>query len=81
MGKERFISKIKPVELFQYLLKTYTNEGDLVLDNCAGSGTLGIAAINTKRNYILIEKDEHYCEVARNRISEYIKIMEARLIN
>ena len=71
----------KPVALFEYLIKTYTNEGDLVLDNCAGSGTLGIAAINTKRNYILIEKDEHYCEVARDRISEYIKIIEARLIN
>ena len=46
----------KPVALFEYLIKTYTNEGDLVLDNCAGSGTTGIACINTKRNYILIEK-------------------------
>ena len=60
----------KPVALFEYLIKTYTNEGDLVLDNCAGSGTLGIAAINTKRNYILIEKDEYYCEVASNRIKD-----------
>jgi site-specific DNA-methyltransferase (adenine-specific) len=63
----------KPVALFEYLIKTYTNEGDLVLDNCAGSGTLGIAAINTKRNYILIEKDEHYCEVAKKRIDELPK--------
>ena len=58
----------KPVALFEYLIKTYTNEGDLVLDNCAGSGTLGIAAINTKRNYILIEKELKYCKIAEARI-------------
>lgn len=63
----------KPVSLFEYLIKTYTNEGDLVLDNCAGSGTTAIACINTNRNYILIEKDEHYCEVIRNRIDEHLK--------
>lgn len=45
----------KPVTLFEYLIKTYTNEGDLVLDNCCGSGTTAIAAINTKRNYILMD--------------------------
>jgi site-specific DNA-methyltransferase (adenine-specific) len=59
----------KPVALFEYLIKTYTNEGDLVLDNCAGSGTAGVACLNTKRNFILIEHDEHYCEVARVRIA------------
>ena len=58
----------KPVALFEYLIKTYTNEGDLVLDNCAGSGTTGVACINLKRNYILIEKEEKYCDIARNRI-------------
>jgi site-specific DNA-methyltransferase (adenine-specific) len=47
----------KPVALFEYLIKTYTNEGDTVLDNCAGSGTTGIACENTGRNSILIEKD------------------------
>lgn len=61
----------KPVALFEYLIKTYTNEGDLVLDNCAGSGTLAIAALNTNRRYICIEKDDHYFEVMRNRIDEW----------
>ncbi len=59
----------KPVALFEYLIKTYTNEGDLVLDNCAWSGTTGIAARNTNRNYILIEKDEWYCDIIRKRLS------------
>ncbi|MCK9268783.1 MAG: site-specific DNA-methyltransferase [Alkaliphilus sp.] len=63
----------KPVALFEYLIKTYTNEGDLVLDNCAGSGTTAIAAINTNRNYILMEKEEKYCEIIRKRISEHVK--------
>lgn len=58
----------KPVALFEYLIKTYTNEGDLVLDNCAGSGTTAIAAINTKRNYVLIEKKSKYIEIIKNRI-------------
>lgn len=58
----------KPVALFEYLIKTYTNEGELVLDNCAGSGTTGIACKNTNRNFILIEKDFDYFEIAKNRI-------------
>ena len=58
----------KPVALFEYLIKTYTNEGDLVLDNCAGSGTTGIACKNTNRNYILIEKEEKYCEIIKKRL-------------
>jgi site-specific DNA-methyltransferase (adenine-specific) len=58
----------KPVALFEYLIKTYTNEGDLVLDNCIGSGTTAIAAINTKRNWIGIEKEVEYCTIAYNRI-------------
>lgn len=60
----------KPVALFEYLIRTYTNEGDLVLDNCAGSGTTAIACINTKRNYILIEKEEKYCKIAEDRIKQ-----------
>ena len=59
----------KPVALFEYLIKTYTHEWDTVLDNCAGSGTTGIAARNTNRNYILIEKDEWYCDIIRKRLS------------
>jgi site-specific DNA-methyltransferase (adenine-specific) len=58
----------KPVALFEYLIKTYTNEGDLVLDNCAGSGTTGVACKQLNRNFILIEKEEKYCEIARERL-------------
>lgn len=58
----------KPIALFEYLIKTYTNEGSLVLDNCAGSGTTGVACKNLNRNFILIEKDEKYCEIARKRL-------------
>jgi len=59
----------KPVALFEYLIKTYTNEGDLVLDNCAGSGTTAIACINTKRKYILIEKELEYIDIINKRLS------------
>ena len=59
----------KPVALFEYLIKTYTNEGDVILDNCAGSGTTAIAALNTNRNYILMEKESEYIEVINKRIS------------
>lgn len=58
----------KPVALFEYLIKTYTNEGDTVLDNCAGSGTTAIACINTKRNYILMEKEQRYFDMINKRI-------------
>jgi len=60
----------KPVALFEYLIKTYTNEGDLILDNCAGSFTTAIAAENTKRNWICIEQLEEYCEIGKKRINE-----------
>lgn len=63
----------KPVALFEYLIKTYTNEGDIVLDNVAGSGTTGVACINTNRNYILIENDESYCKIIDNRLYNLIK--------
>ena len=58
----------KPVALFEYLIKTYTNEGDLVLDNCAGSGTTGVACKNTNRNYILIEKEQEYIDIINKRL-------------
>ena len=60
----------KPVALFEYLIKTYTNEGDLVLDNCIGSGTTAVACINTGRKFIGIEKDKEYFEIAQKRIKE-----------
>lgn len=59
----------KPVALFEYLIKTYTNEGDLVLDNCAGSGTTGVACKNTNRNYILIEKEQEYIDIINKRLA------------
>lgn len=58
----------KPVKLFEYLIKTYTNEGDLVLDSCSGSGSLAIACYNTKRNFICIEKDENYYKQSVERL-------------
>ena len=58
----------KPVALFEYLIRTYTNEGEVVLDNCIGSGTTALACINTNRNFIGIEKDEHYFNLANERI-------------
>ena len=60
----------KPVALFEYLIKIYTNEGDLVLDNCAGSGTTGVACQNLKRNFILIEKEPKYVEIIKRRLNE-----------
>jgi len=59
----------KPVALFEYLIKTYTNEGDLVLDNCAGSGTTGVACQNLNRNYILIEKEPEYIDIINKRLN------------
>lgn len=60
----------KPVALMEYLIRTYTNEGDTVLDNCMGSGTTGVACVNTNRNFIGIEKDEKYFAIAQKRINE-----------
>jgi DNA modification methylase len=59
----------KPVALIEYLIKTYTNEGDTVLDNCMGSGTAGVACINTGRKFIGIERDPEYFRIASERIA------------
>jgi site-specific DNA-methyltransferase (adenine-specific) len=59
----------KPVELMEYLIKTYTNEGETILDNCAGSGTAAVAALNTGRNAILIERDRDYCHTILKRLA------------
>lgn len=61
----------KPVALCEYLIKTYTNEGMVVLDNCMGSGTTGIACLNTNRKFIGIEKDDKYFNVAKQRIENH----------
>lgn len=58
----------KPVALLEYLIKTYSNEGDVVLDNCMGSGSTGVACVNTKRNFIGIEREESYYSIAEERI-------------
>jgi len=68
--KDIFHPTQKPVALFEYLIKTYTNEGDLVLDNCAGSFTTAVAADNIRRNWICIEKEAEYCEIGRKRIEK-----------
>ena len=70
--REKIHPTQKPVPLFEYLIKTYTNEGDLVLDNCAGSFTTAIAAINTNRNYICMEKDETYFNIGKDRIEKHL---------
>lgn len=59
----------KPVDLLKYLVKTYTNEGDTVLDNCMGSGTTGVACKNLNRHFIGIEQDANYFEIAKGRIN------------
>lgn len=60
----------KPVALMEYLIKTYTNKGDLILDNCMGSGTTGVACVNTNRNFIGMELDENYFNIAKDRIEK-----------
>lgn len=60
----------KPIELCEYLIKTYTNEGETVLDNCMGSGTTGVACRNLNRKFIGIELDKAYFEIAKNRIEQ-----------
>lgn len=70
--KEALHPTQKPVALLEYLIKTYTNEGETVLDNCMGSCSTGIACINTNRNFVGIELDDTYFEIAKDRIEEHI---------
>ena len=63
----------KPVPLFEYLIKTYTNEGETVLDNCMGSFTTAISAINTNRNYIGFEMDETYFKIGSERVKKHME--------
>ena len=69
-GKGHLHPTQKPLALFEYLIRIYTNEGDTVLDSCIGSGTTAIACINTNRNFIGFENDEKYYAIAMNRITE-----------
>jgi site-specific DNA-methyltransferase (adenine-specific) len=68
--REKIHQNQKPVALFEYLIKTYTNEGDLVLDNCAGSGTTAIACLRTDRDYILMEQEQKYFDIIKQRIEK-----------
>jgi DNA modification methylase len=61
---------IKPIPLFEYLIKTYTNEGEIVLDNTMGSGMTAIACMNLNRNFIGIELEEKYFDIAKKRVGE-----------
>jgi site-specific DNA-methyltransferase (adenine-specific) len=70
VGAGAFHPTQKPVALMEYLIRTYTNEGDTVLDSCMGSGTTGVAAMRTGRNFIGIERDESYFAIADKRITE-----------
>ena len=62
----------KPINLLEYLIKTYTNKGNIVLDNCMGSGSTGVACINTGRDFIGMELNEEYFSVAKTRIEEHM---------
>jgi site-specific DNA-methyltransferase (adenine-specific) len=70
LDKDKFHPTQKPVGLLEYLIKTYTNEGEVVLDNCMGSGSTGVACMNTNRKFIGIELDEKYFDISINRIFE-----------
>jgi len=65
----------KPVKLFEYLIRTYSNEEDVVLDNCAGSGTTAIACLNTNRHFIVIEKDYEYYKIMSERIEKHLEAL------
>lgn len=71
--KEKFHPTQKPVALLEYLIKTYTNENMLVLDNCRGAGSTGVACLNTNRRFIGIELDENYYNIAKQRIDNHIE--------
>ena len=77
MGKQHPTQK--PVALIEYLIKTYTNEGETVLDNCIGSGTTAIACLNTNRNFIGFEMDKGYFDIANERIEKHIIELKQKL--
>lgn len=71
--KENYHPTQKPVALLAWLIRTYTNEGDLVLDNCMGSGSTGVACVNTNRNFIGMELTEQYFNIAEERIEKAVE--------
>ena len=69
----------KPVALLEYLIKTYTNKNEIVLDNCMGSGSTGVACVNTDRKFIGIELDDTYFEIAKERINKAVENTKSNL--
>lgn len=74
MNEQRYHPTQKPQQLLEYLIHTYTNTGDVVLDNCMGSGSTGVACISTGRDFIGIEMDKNYFDIAKNRIEYQDKL-------
>lgn len=70
LDKDKHHPTQKPVKLLEYLIKTYTSENEVILDNCMGSASTGVACLNTNRRFIGIELDEKYFEIAKNRLEE-----------
>jgi len=70
----------KPVKLFEYLIKTYSNEGDLILDNCAGSGTTVESCLNTNRQFIVMEKEQKYYDIILKRVGDFNKKFETQTL-
>ena len=73
INNKRYHPTEKPLNILRYLIKTYTNEGDLVLDNCMGSGSTGVAAKELRRSFIGYEMNGHYFDVAKERIKNAIE--------
>jgi site-specific DNA-methyltransferase (adenine-specific) len=70
----------KPTDLFEFIIKSYTDENDLVLDNCAGSGTTAIACLNTNRQFIVMEKEQKYYDIILKRVGDFNKNFEPQTL-
>lgn len=79
--KDKLHPTQKPVALLEYLIKTYTNEGDVVLDNTMGSGSTGVACVNTNRLFIGIEKEQKYYDIAVKRIDEALALEQEKKVS
>jgi len=80
-GVERYHPTQKPVNLLEFLIRVYTNIGDTVLDNTMGSGSTGVACVNTGRNFIGIEKEQKYFDIAKERIQEAERLFKTNLFD
>lgn len=80
-GKGHLHPTMKPLSLIEYMIRTYTNEGDLILDNCAGSGTTAIACLNTNRQFIVMEKEQKYYDIILKRVAEFNKNFEQQTLS